>query len=223
MINSEPDGLSWEVVQRLDSLKKVQTSFDELGNDNGNTPKVEAIMDATVLGTLSGMEIHKEHGPPGIWVEGMDNYKLEPMNLFLTLRPAIWGHAMHQFTVSIRNPATWNTNTWEHTMHLTVLEDSGASAMKIFQDDRLYLVYLEGMSGAPLPVTSTTNMSTAGGEVPADNVVLQVNMFHNGQVMLPRWIKVRACIAPSTPQYSSGGCTAVWYLASPYAILFECA
>jgi hypothetical protein len=45
-------------------------------------------------------------------------------------------------------------------------------------------------------------MSTAGGEVPVDNVVLQVKMFHNGQVMLPRWIKVRACIArqpPNTP------------------------
>ncbi|KAI2681057.1 hypothetical protein DTO027I6_7144 [Penicillium roqueforti] len=30
MISSEPRGLSWEVVQRLDCLKKVKTSFDEL-------------------------------------------------------------------------------------------------------------------------------------------------------------------------------------------------
>ena len=52
MINSEPSGLSWEVVQRLDCLKKVKMSFDELGNDNGNTPNVIAIMAAYRSGDL---------------------------------------------------------------------------------------------------------------------------------------------------------------------------
>lgn len=106
---------------------------------------------------------------------------------------------MKQFTVAIRNPTTWNINTREHAMFLTVMEDSGASAMKIFQEDRLSL---ERMSGAPLPISGMMNMSTAGGLMEADTVVLQVNMFHNGQVMLPRWINLRACIArqrPNTP------------------------
>ncbi|KAJ5402555.1 uncharacterized protein N7487_008451 [Penicillium crustosum] len=171
MINSEPDGLSWEVVQRLDSLKRVQKSFDELGNDSGNIPNVKAIMAAYRSGDLvwdansvtywahgkliggprkndvdEFLAFSKEHGPHGVWVEGIGNYKPEPMNLFLTLRPILYGHAMHQFTVAIRNPTTWNINTREHTMFLTVMEDSGASAMKIFQEDRLSL---ERMSGAP--------------------------------------------------------------------------
>ncbi|KAF4766475.1 hypothetical protein N7455_005476 [Penicillium solitum] len=216
MIKSEPDGLSWEVVQRLDSLKKIQASFDELGNDNGNTPNVKAIMAAYRSGDLvwdansvtywahgklmasakqmdmdEFLAFSKKYGPHGVWVEGMDNYKPEPMNLFITLHPTMWGHAMHVFEVAIRNPTTWNTNTWQHTIHLTVMEDTGASAMKIFEEDGCAL---ERTSGARLPVTATTNMSTAGGQVRADTVILQVNMFHNGQVMLPRWINIRACI-----------------------------
>lgn len=98
---------------------------------------------------------------------------------------------MKQFEVAVRNPATWNTNTWQHTIHLTVMEDTGASVMKIFEEDRCAL---ERMSGARVPVTTTANLSTAGGQVRADTVILQVNMFHNGQVMLPRWINIRACI-----------------------------
>ncbi|KAJ5502357.1 hypothetical protein N7463_005231 [Penicillium fimorum] len=46
MINSEPEGLCWEVVQRLDCLKGVKKTFNELGRDNGNTANVIAIMDA---------------------------------------------------------------------------------------------------------------------------------------------------------------------------------
>lgn len=96
MINSEPSGLSWEVVQRLDSLKKVKQSFDELGQDNGNTSNVLAIMDAYrsrrlvwdenkvtywVHGKMVAgpkkmdmeefLTLSQELGPHGVWVEGV--------------------------------------------------------------------------------------------------------------------------------------------------------
>ena len=98
---------------------------------------------------------------------------------------------LKQFIVSIRNPNTWQKNTWQHTVYLNVIEDTGAIAMKIHQSDR---VYIERLSGAGLPVTGTTRMSTAAGEVPVDNVVLQVNILHNDQPLLPRWTDIRACI-----------------------------
>ncbi|KAJ9485500.1 hypothetical protein VN97_g7865 [Penicillium thymicola] len=227
MINSEPDSLSWEVVQRLDSLKKVQKSFRELGNDSGNTSNVEAIMVAYrsgdlvwdsnsvtfwVHGKLIGgprkwhmdefLAFTKEHGSLGVWVEGVDNYKPEPMNLFATLAPSFSGYDMHMFVVSVRNPNTWRTNTWAHTIHIPVLEDSGASQMKIFQSDRLSL---EGMSGAPLPFTGTATFGTAAGDIEADSVILHVNLVHNGQTMLPHWIKVRSSVGRedgSTPPMS---------------------
>lgn len=91
----------------------------------------------------------------------------------------------------------------QHTMALSVLEDTGAIAMKIFQSDR---DQLEALSGAPLPVSASTMMVTASGDVTVDNVVLQVNILHNDQPMLPRWIDVRACISrdpPNTPPSGS--------------------
>ncbi|KAK4867624.1 hypothetical protein LT330_001134 [Penicillium expansum] len=228
MINSEPSGLSWEVVQRLDSLKKVKQSFDELGQDNGNTSNVLAIMDAYrsrrlvwdenkvtywVHGKMVAgpkkmdmeefLTLSQELGPHGIWVEGMDHYKPEPMYLFFSLLPNFPLYASHNITVSIRNPNTWRTNTVQHTMALSILEDTGAIAMKIFQSDR---DQLEALSGAPLPVSASTMMVTASGDVTVDNVVLQVNILHNDQPMLPRWIDVRACISrdpPNTPPSGS--------------------
>jgi hypothetical protein len=115
---------------------------------------------------------------------------------------------MNQITVSMRNPFTWATNTWAHTMALSVLEDTGAAAMKIYPSDQQYL---EHLSGCPLPVTSTTNMSTSAGVVPVRSVVVQVNIFHNDQPMLPRWINVRACVGNDPPNSpSSMRLSGVW-------------
>ncbi|OQE28237.1 hypothetical protein PENFLA_c005G10011 [Penicillium flavigenum] len=235
MINSEPPGLSWEVVQRLDSLQMIKKSLDETGDDTGSTPNVIAIMAAYRSGDLvwnddpgsvtywahgkmiagpkkmemdEFLAISKEYGHRGVWVEGVDDYKPEPMYLFMCVPP--WGlrYSMHMITVSMRNPSTWATNTWEHTMALSVLEDTGAAAMKIYPSDQQFL---EDLSGCPLPVTSVTNMSTAAGLVPVRSVVVQVNIFHDDQPMLPRWINVRACIGndpPSSP--SSMRLSGVW-------------
>ncbi|KAJ5867249.1 hypothetical protein N7534_001802 [Penicillium rubens] len=100
MMNSEPAGLRWEVIQRLESLEKIKKHFDEFGNDNGNTPNVIAIMAAYRSGDLvwsddpssvtywahgkmitgpQKMEMEEflafsqEHGPHGIWVEGVSH------------------------------------------------------------------------------------------------------------------------------------------------------
>ncbi|CAG8022263.1 unnamed protein product [Penicillium nalgiovense] len=223
MINSEPPGISWEVVQLLDSLQMTKKSFGETGDDNGNTPNVIAIMAAYRSGDLvwnddpgsvtywaqgkmiagpkkmvmdEFLAISREYGYRGVWVEVVDDYKPEPMYLFMCLPP--WGsqYSMHMITMSMRNPSTWATNTWEHTMLLTVLEDTGAAAMKIYPSDQQFL---EHLSGCPLPLTSTTNMATAAGLAPVRNVIVQVNIFHNDQPMLPRWINFRACVGNELP------------------------
>ncbi|CAG8890964.1 unnamed protein product [Penicillium egyptiacum] len=208
MINSEPAGVSWEVIQRLDSLERIKKDFDEFGNDNGNTPNVIAIMAAYRSGDLvwsddpgsvtywahgkmvagpkkmdmeEFLDISRERGPHGIWVEGV--------------------------TVSIRNPNTWSKNTSEPTVQIPVLEDTGAAAMKICLSDQ---EYLERLSGAPLPVTSTTDMSTAAGLMRVNNVVLQVNIFNNDEPMLPRWINVRACVGRDPPDAPSTRLSGVW-------------
>lgn len=46
MIGSEPAGLSWEVVQRLDSLKFIERRLLEKGEGEDEIPNIRAIMEA---------------------------------------------------------------------------------------------------------------------------------------------------------------------------------
>ncbi|KAJ5963721.1 uncharacterized protein N7479_003597 [Penicillium vulpinum] len=227
MINSEPSGLSWEVVQRLDILKNVQTSLEELGRDNGNTPNVMAIMAAYRSGDLvwdqntvtywahgrivagpkkmdtkEFFALTEKLGPEGIWVEGLDDYKPPPLNLWFTMGPHHADHATHAFVVSLRNPRTASTHTPLQTIHIQVLEDTGASTMKMFQADKQQL---EALSGHPLPVSSTSIMTTANGDVQVDNFIVQANIFCNNQPMLPQWTDIRVSVAREPPNTSPSG------------------
>ncbi|KAJ5811238.1 hypothetical protein N7447_010754, partial [Penicillium robsamsonii] len=227
MINSEPEGLSWEVVQRLDCLKGVKKSFDELGNDNGNTPNLMAIMDAYRSGDLvwgkdtvtywahgkmvagpkkMDMEefytLSSELGPHGIWVEGLNDYKPEPLCLFYSMRQTNTRFHMHDIVISLRNPNTRSTNTWKQTMHLSFLEDTGAVTMMFYQMDR---IDLEKLSGAPLPSYGAVTAGTVGGCIQVDNVVVQANILVNGQPMLPRWTDVLVGIRREPPNTAPTG------------------
>lgn len=95
MINSEPKGLSWEVVQRLDEMKKLHGLLEKDDKEE-NISNVKAIIDAYRSKKLSftaglvtfwshgklvsgpqklNMEefyaLHAKHGPKGFWVEGV--------------------------------------------------------------------------------------------------------------------------------------------------------
>ncbi|KAJ5813132.1 hypothetical protein N7447_010155 [Penicillium robsamsonii] len=102
MINSEPKGLSWEIVQRLDSLKKLERSLEDEDEDN-NLSNVRALMTAYRSGKLiwdresvsywsnGGLiagpkklniqelySLSAKHGPTGFWVEGVSLRERNP-------------------------------------------------------------------------------------------------------------------------------------------------
>lgn len=95
MINSEPKGLSWEVVQRLDELKKLHELLEEDDKEE-NISNVKAIIEAyrsKKLNFTAGLvtfwshgklvsgpkklnmeefyALHAKHGAQGFWVEGV--------------------------------------------------------------------------------------------------------------------------------------------------------
>ncbi|KAJ5779239.1 hypothetical protein N7457_006959 [Penicillium paradoxum] len=97
MVKSEPDGLSWEVVQRLDCLKKIQDSLEQEDPGN-NLPNVRGIIAAYRTQQLTWNEnfvtywsngnllagprqldmkelygLSAKHGPKGFWVEGVSS------------------------------------------------------------------------------------------------------------------------------------------------------
>ncbi|KAJ5356985.1 hypothetical protein N7517_011594 [Penicillium concentricum] len=205
MINSEPEGLSWEIVQRLDCLKKLQRSF-EARDDDDNLSNVKAIMTAYRSGKLiwdrdsvsywskdkliagpkkldmqEFYSLSAKHGPKGFWVEG------------------IW--------ISLRNPTTQATNTMATTMTFDFLEDTGASSMRIFSEDRNRI---ENLSGAPVPVFGKGIKQTAGGQVEVQNVILQANIIVNGQPLLPYWVDIKTSVTPGCKGSSGDRLSGVW-------------
>jgi hypothetical protein len=75
------------------------------------------------------------------------------------------------------------------TITLEFLMDTGASSMRIFDDDR---DQIEMLSGAPVPIIGEAINQTASGLMRAQNVVLQVMIFQNDQPLLPHWVNVKA-------------------------------
>lgn len=61
MIESEPEGLSWEVYQRLDCLKSMKQDFEEKGDPKKQLPNVEGLMEAYRSGKLT-------------WTQGLITY-----------------------------------------------------------------------------------------------------------------------------------------------------
>jgi hypothetical protein len=75
------------------------------------------------------------------------------------------------------------------TITLEFLMDTGASSMRIFDEDR---DQIEMLSGAPVPIIGEAMNQTASGLMKAQNVVLQVMIFQNDQPLLPHWVNVKA-------------------------------
>ncbi|KAJ5443003.1 hypothetical protein N7445_004754 [Penicillium cf. griseofulvum] len=211
MIKSEPGGLSWEIVQRLDSLKMLETNLQAEDKDD-NLSNVKAIIAAyrskkldwdgksvtywSKGGLINGPKkldmkelyaLSGQYGPKGFWVEG------------------IW--------IALRNPTTQATSTMATTMTFDFLEDTGSSSMRVFADD---IAKIETLSGAPVPVLGQALKQTASGQVMVQTVVLQANIIHNGQHLLPYWVDIQTSVSSGTKGPQGDRLSGVWI----YHLLF---
>ncbi|KAJ5154015.1 uncharacterized protein N7500_009454 [Penicillium coprophilum] len=232
MISSEPQGLGWEVVQRLDSLKKLERSLGDGDDNEDDLSNVKAIMTAyrsrkltwdrdsvtywsngkLIAGPqkLNMQELYAlsaKHGPKGFWVEGIDDCSPGPLYLFFSMNSCYNGLAMHTVYISLRNPTTQATNTMATTMTFDFLEDTGSSTMRIFSDDRFQI---ETLSGAPLPAVGQAIKQTAAGQIVVQNVILQANIMFNGQPLVPYWVDIQASVTPGRKGTSGDRLSGVW-------------
>ncbi|CAG8299775.1 unnamed protein product [Penicillium salamii] len=223
MIKSEPKGLDWEVIQRLHELKQLKANLSEEDKDK-NLPNVEAIIKAYQTKQISNKgdlvtfwcdgklvagpkkfdpkelyALSSKQGPAGLWVEGINGSKPQRLNIFFSLNPPIPGYAQHKIFISLRNPNTQATNTDMQTLTVQCLEDTGATLMKLHDQD---VVELERLSGTNLPIVGSSIMTTATALVTARRMVVQANIWHNGQYIIPRWVDIEACVSPSPPGQS---------------------
>lgn len=99
------------------------------------------------------------------------------------------------------------------TITLEFLMDTGASSMRIFDDDR---DQIEILSGAPVPIIGEAINQTASGLMRVQNVVLQVMIFQNNQPLLPRWVDVKSGVTPGRRGSGGDRLSGVWI----YHLLF---
>ncbi|CAG8929999.1 unnamed protein product [Penicillium salamii] len=224
MIKSEPKGLDWEVIQRLHELKQLKESLGKEDKDK-NLPNVQAIIKAYQTKKISNKgdlvtfwcdgklvagpkkfdpkelyALSSKQGSAGLWVEGINGSKPQRLNIFFSLNPPVPGYAQHKIFISLRNPNTQATNTDTQTLTILCLEDTGATLMKLHDQD---VAELERLSGTNLPIVGSSIMTTATALVTARRMLVQANIWHNGQYIIPRWVDIEACVSPSPPGQSS--------------------
>ncbi|CAG8424099.1 unnamed protein product [Penicillium salamii] len=217
MIKSEPKGLDWEVIQRLDELKQLKANLGKEDKDK-NLPNVEAIIKAYQTKNISSKgdlvtfwcdgklvagpkkfdpkelyALSSKQGSTGLWVEGIDGSKPQQLNIFFSLFPSQPRFAQHKILISLRNPNTQAPNTDMQTLTLPCLEDTGATLMKLHAQD---VAELERLSGTNLPIMGSFMMITASNPVTARRMVVQANIWHNGRYIIPRWVDTEACVSP---------------------------
>ncbi|CAG8927997.1 unnamed protein product [Penicillium salamii] len=232
MIKSEPRGLSWAVVQRLDCLKKLESGLEVDQDEDENLPNVKAIMEAYRSGKLNWdgtsvtywsngelitgpqklemkdlYALSAKYGPKGFWVEGIDDCSPDHLYVFFSMEPYMEGLAIHKIMISIRNPTTQSTNTMATSITFDFLEDTGSSSMRIFSEDK---ENIERLSGASLPVIGHALKQTAAGQVQVQNVVLQAMIIQNQQNLLPYWVDIKAAVTPGAQGLSGDRLTGVW-------------
>jgi hypothetical protein len=93
------------------------------------------------------------------------------------------------------------------------LEDTGASTMRVFEDD---IAQIERLSGKPVPVLGQGLKQTAGGQVMVRNVILQANMLHGDTCVIPYWVDIQTSVSPGRRGTQGDRLSGVWI----YHLLF---
>ncbi|OQE34566.1 hypothetical protein PENCOP_c017G02281 [Penicillium coprophilum] len=206
MISSEPQGLGWEIVQRLDSLKKLERSLGDGDDNEDDLSNVKAIMTAYRSRKLTWDKDSVSYWSNGKLITGPQKLNMQELySLSAKHGPrGFWVEGVH---ISLRNPTTQATNTMATTMTFDFLEDTGSSTMRIFSDDRFQI---ETLSGAPLPAVGQAIKQTAAGQIVVQNVILQANIMFNGQPLIPYWVDIQASVTPGRKGTSGDRLSGVW-------------
>ncbi|KAJ5747950.1 uncharacterized protein N7511_009646 [Penicillium nucicola] len=216
MIAAWPDGIDWETVQRLHSLKGMEDFFTENGDEDGQLANVRAIINAYknkeimfVRGMMSYWSKGEQVGAPEpwdhtrheaitaqygshreFWVEGF--FGATPMP---QMKYAIYNqhkaYPIHSVLTDLRSAGAGD-NCLRYSTDL--LYDTGASVMSIAQVDVDWMVFLSGIEP---PTVGFLDMSTANGIVRRRVVEIEVTIRDPlGDVMCP-YMKVLSTVDPN--------------------------
>ncbi|CAG8909007.1 unnamed protein product [Penicillium egyptiacum] len=221
MIHSEPAGLSWDIVRRLNHLKDIETHLNTDGDPDNQLPNVKALIKAYREGKLGwsrgwvsywsngvqlnepqkfDAEFHKNLAEQydttkAWWVEGLQPPGRISLGGFHSFPPHNPLHTVEfpvDISVDSQLPGVSGIN-------LYVCHDTGADIMAIPQCN---IDQLEAI-GVPVYVQGYTIMDIPGGTSCHKVVEVDVRLTDRRGGPLSHWMRVQACVIQSVlgPQF----------------------
>ncbi|KAJ5373857.1 hypothetical protein N7517_005863 [Penicillium concentricum] len=217
MIHSEPAGLSWDIVQRLDHLKTIETHLNTNGDPDDQLPNVKAIIKAYREGKLGwsrgwvsywskgiqlnapqkfSVEYHKKLAEEydttrAWWVEGLQAAGGANVGAFHGFPPTNSLHTI-EYPVEITSDSQ---STGCYSITLLVCHDTGADVMAI---PEYYIDQLERL-GTRCPVHGYNIVATPDGMGVHKVVELDVRLNDGSGQTLSYWLRVQACVLVDMP------------------------
>ncbi|KAJ5824255.1 hypothetical protein N7447_006595 [Penicillium robsamsonii] len=222
MIHSEPAGLSWDIIRRLDHLKSIETHLNTNGDPDDQLPNVKAITKAYRKGKLGWSRGWVSYWSKGVqlntpqkfdtdyhkklaeeydttrawWVEGLQAPGGATLGGFHAFPPANGVH-------SIEYPVEVCPNSQDpscYSLTLLVCHDTGADIMAI---PEYYIAQLEAL-GMRVPVHGYNIMATASGTACNKIVEIDVRLNDGAGQTLSYWMRIQACVLVNMPGPNAG-------------------
>ncbi|CAI7637718.1 unnamed protein product [Penicillium pancosmium] len=216
MIASEPAGLDYAVIARLNTLKTMKKILERDGDEREQLPNVNALIEAYRSGKLSWsreakvtywnkgkqlskprdfkfddlLDFHKKHDTgKGFWVEGFSGP--EPKRLMAHMRipanPAVNIWPSHTIWFELRAPGVTGIY-WS----MDFLEDTGANTMTIWDTDLDQLIQFNG-NPVPVPISlGETVIHTASDTVVKKSVIVEARA--TAGEMRTKWYTLEAIV-----------------------------
>ncbi|KAJ5152026.1 hypothetical protein N7492_010321 [Penicillium capsulatum] len=219
MIASEPAGLSWEVVQRLDSLKFIERRLLEKGEGEAELPNIRAIMKAyrtrqlewtgeitywsngRMVGGRADWDpddclavANREGSGRGFWLEGVDGPGPTNKLLHQSIPPQTRRGMHHFVNFEVRIPGSKSGKQ----VQINFFDDTGASHASIWEDDLTVIKEADGTGIDPRPM-GIIKCSTGNGEVEERTVMLEMRIGGT-KGRFTRWVRVLCTINPGRKQ-----------------------
>ncbi|KGO69540.1 hypothetical protein PITC_000380 [Penicillium italicum] len=217
MLHSEPAGLSWDIVRRLDHLKIIETHLKTDGDPHNQLLNVTALIKAYREGKLgwsrgwvsywsNGVQLNTpQKFDPGLhkklsnendttkswWVEGLQPPGGGSLGGFHSFAPYTNLHSI-EFPVQISADSQL---PGANSLTLNVCHDTGADIMAIPQ---CYIDQLESL-GIPVPVHGYNIIDIPGSTSCHKVVEVDVRVTNNKNQPISHWMKIQACVIPSRP------------------------
>ncbi|KUM64565.1 hypothetical protein ACN42_g2522 [Penicillium freii] len=197
MVHSEPAGLSWDIVRRLEHLKTIERYLSTNGDPDNQLPNVKAITKAYREGKLGWSRGWVSYWSKGVQLNTPQKFDADVHKKLAEEYDTTKAWWVEGFPVHI---SADSQRIGAYGLTLWVCHDTGADIMAIPQ---CHVDQLESL-GIPVPVHGYNIMDIPGSTTVHKVVELDVRLVDGNGDPLCHWMRIQACVIPSKPGHQFG-------------------